>query len=313
MNSGAASPPYIEWSPISRRTRLNWPNAARLAVCVVVSLEHLEWQPQRGAVVAPSAVFGGAYPRTFDSADVSVHEYGNRVGIFRVMEVLDAFKLPVTAAIDAALVQLAPRLLRECLRRRWEIIGHGIALSRVVSEKMSDDEEFEYLKDSITALAEATGVRPRGWLSPDYVESTRTVPALASLGIEYVCDWANDEQPYYMSVAEGKLVSLPVAAELDEVVTHRVRFIPIERWAQMIMDGFDRLWIDASETGRLLVLNLHPFVIGQPARIKYLRRVLAHLCSRERVWFGTGNEIAAWYRSQTRGDQEPDAELQHHV
>jgi hypothetical protein len=114
-----------------------------------------------------------------------------------------------------------------------------------------------------------------------------------------VCDWPNDEQPYRMKVPRGQMVSLPVAVELDDVVTHTLRFIPIQRYATMIMDAFDRLYADGATSGRLLVLHLHPTRIGQPFRIKYLEAALEHLMRRQGVWAATGSEIVDWYLAHT--------------
>jgi hypothetical protein len=132
----------------------------------------------------------------------------------------------------------------------------------------------------------------------DFGESTRTVRLLAEAGIRYVCDWPNDEQPYRMKVPVGQMVSLPVAVELDDVFTHTVRSIPIQRYATMITEAFDRLYADGAVTGRLLALNLHPTRIGQPFRIKYLDLALGHIMRHQGVWAATGREIVDWYVNQ---------------
>jgi len=118
---------------------------------------------------------------------------------------------------------------------------------------------------------------------------------LAEAGVRYVCDWPNDEQPYLMKVPRGQMVSLPVAVELDDVFTHTLRFIPIQRYATMIREAFDRLYADGATSGRLLVLSIHPTRIGQPFRVKYLESALAHIMSRHGVWAATGQEIVDWY------------------
>jgi allantoinase len=296
---GEMDNPYYDRSPLPSRPVLRWPDDARVAVCVIVSLEHMELAPPPGTITSPSAVYGGPWPRIWDVAEISHHEYGNRVGVFRVMDLLRRFGLAATIAMDAALVQLAPRLVEHLLESDCEFIGHGIASSRMISEEMAEQEERAIIGTSLEVLEAATGSVPVGWLGADYGESSRTVRLLAEAGVHYVCDWPNDEQPYRMKVPQGRMVSLPVAVELDEIFTHRGRFIPTTRWAEMVIQGFDRLRRDGEATGRVLVLNLHPWIIGQPFRIRELERVLDHVAGHADVWSATGAEIVDWYLAQT--------------
>jgi allantoinase len=295
---GVMDNPYYDWSPFPNRPPLRWPDDARVAVCVIVSLEHIEWVPPDGALVSPSVVYMGPWPRVWDTGEVSHHEYGNRVGVFRVMKLLDRYGIRATTAMDAALVQLAPTLVHRCQERDWEFIGHGIAASRLISERMTESEERAVIRTSLDVLEEATGRPPVGWLGADYGESTRTVRLLAEEGVHYVCDWPNDEQPYRMKVPNGSMVALPVTLELDDIYTHRRRFIPTHRWAEMAVEAFERLYRDGEQSGRLLVLNLHPWTIGQPFRIKHLEYVLEQVMRNAGVWVATGGEIVHWYTRQ---------------
>jgi peptidoglycan/xylan/chitin deacetylase (PgdA/CDA1 family) len=291
----------VEWSPLPSRPPLRWPDGARVALCVIVSLEHLEWLPPKGVLVPPSGRYGGPYPATFDPLGPSLREYGNRVGVFRVMEVLDRFGIRATVAFDSALAERTPFLVEQCHRRKWEFTGHGIAFSRMLNEHMSEPEERAYIQAALDRLEHACGQRPQGWIGADYGESSRTVGLLAELGIRYVCDWPNDEQPYRMRVPKGQIVSLPVAIELDEVFTHRLRGIPIHRWAELVCDSFDGLYTDGAQSGRLLCLNLHPYLIGQPFRIRHLEHALHHITRHPAVWTATATDIVDWYLSVDSG------------
>jgi peptidoglycan/xylan/chitin deacetylase (PgdA/CDA1 family) len=211
------------------------------------------------------------------------------------MEVLDRFGIRATVAMDSALAERNAFLVGECKRRGWEFIGHGIAFSRMLNEQMDEEEERAYLRESLETLERACGQCPQGWVGADYGESSRTVRLLAELGVRYVCDWPNDEQPYRMHVPQGEMVSLPVSIELDEVFTHRLRGIPIRRWGELVRDAFDGLYQDGADNGRLLVLNLHPYLIGQPFRIRHLHESLQHILRRAAVWPATGTEIIDWY------------------
>jgi allantoinase len=280
------------WSPLPARPPLTWPGGAALALCVVVSLEQVEWSPPEGVV--PPSVRGAVYPRAFDPVVLSLHEYGNRVGVFRVLDVLDRLGLRCTAAVDALTCERRPRLVQECRARGFSFAGHGVSASRMTTESTPEGEEREAIGRCLAALERVAGSAPRGWLGVDYGESSRTLRLLAEAGVRYVCDWPNDEQPYRMTTEAGDLLSLPVAVDLDDAVAMRVRSLPAPRWAELVLAAAARLAEEGRGSGRLLVLNLHPYVVGQPFRIGQLERALRSLSEREDVWAATADEIVDW-------------------
>ena len=293
---------HYDWSPIVSRGVLRWPENARLALCVIVNLELMEWSPPEGSHQSP-LLSGGLGPRSFpDYARISHREYGHRVGIFRVLDALENCGIRATVAMDALTADNYPFLVRQCLDRGCEIIGHGASVSQMITSDMSEETEREYIKSSLDSLKRATGAAPAGWLSPEYGESTRTPQLLAQAGIRYVCDWANDEQPYPIKSPQGNLFALPVMLELDDVHALWNRRVPINRYAELLRESADTLYSDGAESGRLLVLNLHPWLIGQPFRIRYLAEALDAIMRRQGVWAATGSEIADWYR-----DNPPEA------
>lgn len=292
--------PYSTWSPITTRPRLTWPDGASVALCVLVSLEHLEWFPAEGSFIPPSAVGYGPYPRLFQLTGVSKFEYGNRVGVFRVMDVLEKHGIRATAAIDSRLALANPFLTRACLSREWEIVAHGRAYSQMITAELDERDERAYIEQTIEELELATGRRPAGWVGADYGESANTVRILAELGLRYVCDWANDEQPYRMTVPSGEMTALPVAIDLDDVFSHRIRRLRIRRWARMVVEACAQLGRDGRESGRVLVLHVHPYLIGHPFRIRYLDEALGTILERDSVWPATGSEIVDWYAQNAR-------------
>ena len=303
--AGEMDNPYYEWSPIVGRAPLRWPEHAPVALCVIVSLEALEWFPPAGSFIPPSAGRYGPYPQAFQTSGISSYEYGNRVGVFRVMEVLDRYGIKATVAMDAQLACSHPFLVAQCRERDWEFIGHGLAFSRMITAEMDENEERAHIAATLEIVEQASGRRPSGWLGADYGESAHTVAWLAEMGVRYVCDWVNDEQPYRMTVPAGRMVALPVSAELDDVLVHWIRKVPIGRWARAVVESHQRLARDGASTGRLLVLNLHPFLIGQPFRIGHLDDALGTIMASNSVWTATGEEIVDWYLDQTA--PEPSA------
>ena len=177
---------------------------------------------------------GGSAPRDFpDYARLSHREYGHRVGVFRLLDLLEKHGIKATIAMDAMTAENYPYLVRHCLDRGCEFVGHGISVSRMITANMSEEEEREYIRTSLSALTQATGTVPQGWFGPEYGESHRTPQLLAESGLRYVCDWANDEQPYPMTTGAGPFFSLPVLYELDDVVALADRKVTVAAYQRM--------------------------------------------------------------------------------
>ncbi|WP_089941053.1 polysaccharide deacetylase family protein [Candidatus Entotheonella palauensis] len=291
--------PHYPWSPMIKRGRLEWPEQARVALCVIVSLEHTEWLPPEDSVqAAPHAA--GMIRRPYpDYSRLTHREYGHRVGIFRILEVLEKHGITPTIAIDALTAEHYPYLVQHCRQRGCEFMAHGVAATRMINNDMSVQDEQDYIQTTLDTLAQATGERPSGWLGPEYGESSRTPQLLAQAGVRYVCDWVNDEQPYRMTTPEGELYALPMMLELDDVHALWERRVRTPRYGQLLQEGFGRLYTDGADRGRLLVIHLHPWLMGQPFRIRYLDEALQTMMRRQGVWAACGREIIDWYRGQS--------------
>ena len=291
--------PHHAWSPIVGRPALKWPGDAPVALSVVIPLEHMEWQAPPGSYQV-ARLSGGSTPREFpDFARLSHREYGHRIGIFRLLDVLEKHGIRATIAMDALTAEHYPFLVRHCLDRGSEIIGHGISVSRMITSNMTEAEERDYIGSSIEALTKATGTAPRGWFGPEYGESDRTPQLLAEEGIAYVCDWANDEQPYPMTTGANPFFALPLLYELDDVVALSQKLMPVFEYERMLGESFDVLKQDGVANGRLMVLNWHPWLVGQPFRIGCIDRALGYIMGQGGVWAATGSEVIDWYRNQS--------------
>ena len=288
---------HYEWSPFVNRGVLTWPDNAHIALCVITNLEHLEWSRPSNSYQSPT-IAGGRGERPFPNyLRFSHREYGHRVGIFRVLDVLRKYNIPPTIAMDALTAEHYPSLVRHCMDSGCEFIGHGISVSRMISSNMSEQEERDYIHFSIETLKHATGSSPLGWLGPEYGESSRTPQLLAEAGIQYVCDWANDDQPYPMTTPQGELYSLPVLLDLDDSNALSERHMSINGYSRLLMEAFDTLYTEGADSGRLLVLNLHPWLIGQPFRIRFLDEALRYIMGNKGVWAATGSQIIKWYQN----------------
>ncbi len=284
------------FSAITTRPKLVWPRQNRLAVWIVLHLEQWELQPPGAAI--RDARFRGEFGNFFpDYRTYSTREYGNRVGIFRLLEVLDRHEVPVTVAANAALCRERPQLIDECLRRGYEIAAHGDYATRMITSKMSLAEEEDHIHGVMAQIRRSSGAERVGWIGQDFGESPRTPQLLAAAGADYLGDWPNDDQPYWLTL-EPSLVSLPYHVEWDDATLMALRQLTAPRYGQVVMEAADRLLDDSARSGRMMSLGLHPWVIGQPQRIRYLDQILAHLRAMDGLWFATAREIAECYRTQ---------------
>ena len=282
---------YYDWSPIINRKPLKWPNGARVALVVIVNMEHWDWQLPADVPGAPSGPFRPPL------ADYSQHEYGNRVGVFRILKILENYGVKPTIAMDATIAESNPFLVAECRKRKLEVMAHGISSRRPIHAGMMPEVERAYIQSSIAAVTKAMGMAPKGWLGPDYAESMHTPSLLAAEGIRYVCDWANDEQPYRMKVPQGELYSIGVNYDLDDIFIHWNGRRLIDEYRQILVDEFDGLYRDGGQSGRLMVVNLHPWVMGWPWRSKYLAEAMEHISKFPSVWKASPSEVVDWYKA----------------
>lgn len=286
------------YSPIDRRPPLAWPDGARLAFMPVLYLEYLELDPPEGSVRDPR--YGGALGSYFpDYLNYSHREYGSRVGIFRILEVLDRHGITATVAINAAACARYPHLVEECQRRGYEFAAHGTHATRMISSRMSEAEERAYITESIEAVTAATGTRPIGWIGQDFNESTRTPALLAEAGLRYVMDWPNDDQPYAMNVG-APFVSIPNQADWDDTQLLAIRRVRTPRYPDLIDDAFDQLHSEGAQSGRLFGMGVHPWLLGQAHRIRYLDEALQRISGYDNVWQTTAGPIADWFLRQDR-------------
>ena len=289
--------PHYDWSPLPDRAPLRWPNGAPLAIGALVILEHYEWEPPADAYSLRQPSGGLMKLPEPDYVQLTHREYGHRVGVFRLLDLLDHHGIPPTVAVDALTAEHYPWLMRHLAHRECELVGHGVAGSQLVTSKMSDDEEAAAIERSLDAIERAAEVRPRGWFSAEGVESFRTPQMLAAAGVDYVCDWPNDEQPYEMTVAEGRLSSLPLFLEVDDEFALWRRRASLSSWGSMIRHAADQLYADGADSGRLLMLGFRPWLAGQPFRVPTLDRALAAVKDLGPLFVGTGSALVDAERS----------------
>ncbi|MPZ57142.1 MAG: polysaccharide deacetylase family protein [Rhizobiales bacterium] len=281
------------YSAIVDRPPLRWPNGARVAVWVIPNIEHFYFDRPATSVERNT--------RIPDVLNYSWRDYGVRVGIWRMMDVMEKHGIKGTVALNSDVCHHYPRIIEAGKQLGWEWMGHGQTNSVLISEQ-PEAEERALIEDVVKAIAASVGKAPRGWLGPALSETIRTLDILAENGIEYVGDWVNDDQPYPMRVKTGSMHSMPYSTELNDIPALIGLHQSPERFGQMICDQFDVLYEDGAKTGRVMSICLHPFLIGHPHRSKYFDKALAHIRSRQEVWVTTGGEILDWYKGQYAKD-----------
>lgn len=271
--------------------RFVWPNGARIALTVTLMVDHWELAPPADAYPDPRIVspLGKFHP---DWLTWSQRAYGNRVGIFRILDVLDHFGVTASVALGSAAAKMCPELVDELSRRDACFMAHGDFASRRITSKMTADEERAFIVAARDAVAEATGDAPLGWCSQDFNESVDTPRHLIEAGFGYTTDWANDDRPYLL---DGNLVALAPQPEWNDVEAMRLRGVRIPDWADNLVEAFAVLH---EEGGATFNLTLHPWMTGQPHRIKYLRNALSRILGKPGIWRTTTDALANAARSQ---------------
>jgi peptidoglycan/xylan/chitin deacetylase (PgdA/CDA1 family) len=267
-----------------------------VAFSVLLHLEYWELITDESSYRDPRFVgeYGSFVP---DYRTWTQREYGNRVGIFRVLDVLDRYQIRAGVAVNALAAERYPSLIEHFRKRNYEFIAHGHSANRMITSKMSEAEEKAEIGEAITAVETAAGVRPKGWLGQDYGESQRTPQLLADAGLDYVLDWPNDDQPYAMKVGR-KFVSMPNQPEWDDVQQLWLRRIPTPRYPEIVGEAFERLHHEGSQ---VFSLSIHPWLMGMPHRIKYLDEALRRIERFGNVWQATPGEIAQHYSDTMMG------------
>ena len=282
-------PPHrVEYTPIIDRPKIRWPNGARVAFWVSPNVEHYEYLPDYDGVRNP-------WPRTPypDVREYSYRDYGNRVGFWRMLEVLDRYDIRCCVSLNMAVLDHYPEIAEAMTKRDWDFMNHSIYNTQYLSA-YTEEQEREFYQDCIDTLRRHTGKKLKGMLGPAVSNTVRTPDLMAEAGLIYHTDWVHDDQPVPINVKSGKLISVPYSFELNDAPTFRTHFDG-EYFVRMCKAQFDQLYREGEDSGRVMCISLHPYVIGQPHRIRYLDEILKYITSHEAVWQTTADDIADYY------------------
>jgi peptidoglycan/xylan/chitin deacetylase (PgdA/CDA1 family) len=279
---------WIDYLPITERPAIKWPNGARLAVMVCPNVLYYELTPPPDQWINPWARM------TPDVMMYGRQEFGPRVGFWRLLEILDKHGLPCTAVLNVAALRKFPEICNAMVERKWDLLGHGMYNTRFICG-YSEEEERAYYREMLQIVRDCTGMEMRGMGGPGPQAATESTPdLLAEAGFLYYADLFHDDQPFPLRVRSGKLISLPYSVEINDVPILSTAFEG-DQYVNMVRRQFDRLYAEGDAGGRVMCITVHPAIVGQAQRAKYVDEALAYVAGFDDVWFATGREIAGYY------------------
>lgn len=282
---------FYPWSNSFTRKSFELPEGKRVALVVAPVLE---WFPlnMRAGPVKPIGAIDGAYP---DIWPFTVREYGNRVGVYRLLRMLDRMGARGSVALNAAIAQRYPALIADLKAAGVEFIAHGLDMDRLHHPGLDPQAERKMVADCMSILREATGEEIRGWHSPAFSESGRTLEFAAETGADFALGWANDDLPYAFDTPAGSLVMVPASYEMDDASVIREYGNSAASFARQIMQAYERL---SDEGGRVLTVMLHGWISGQAMNIQAVEDALTAVAGKTDCWLSTAGEIANLFRRQ---------------
>lgn len=284
--------PFYSYSAIVDRPVRPLPDGRRVAVWIGLNIEHYEY----GKPALSLAPFTAGL--TPDPLNFGWREYGPRVGVWRMIEMFDALGIQPTAILNTDVIEQHPAIITAGTARGWDWVGHG-RNNTTWQAGMEPDAELAYLVDVADLIEQATGKRPKGWLGPSLTAGPHTNDLLARAGYRYCLDWGIDDEPVPFDVASGSLLALPYSTELNDIPFYAIQGQSGEAFRTALTDQFDQLYAEGRTRPRVMGFGLHPFLSGQPYRVRYVREALEHMARHDDVWFATADQITAWFTGES--------------
>jgi len=288
MREGAADPGLYPYSPYRGRPKIAWPDGKKVAVWISPNLEFYELDP-------PANPHRKSWAKPHpDVVGYSHRDYANRVGHWRMAEMMEKHGFKGSVSLSVALCQHVPEVVANANELGWEFFSHGIYNTRY-SYGMDEAQERAIIEDSIRTVREATGQTIKGWLAPALTHTPRTLDLIAEYGLTYTCDLYHDDQPGPVSVAKSRLMSMPYSLEVNDHYGFFIYNMSPRDYAETLIRQYDRLADEGEASGTVMCIPLHSYLIGQPHRIGAFERVLEHIVADGRAWITRSGDIADHY------------------
>jgi len=282
----------LPYSAIIDRPKLELPNNARMVVWTIMNVEHWDSLKAQPRTILPPPM---GQPLLPDVPNWSWHEYGNRVGFWRLNDMFKNYNITPTLAMNGIILETYPRIAEVALEGNWEFMGHGY----IQGPMHSLESQLEHIKSTVEAIKDFTGEPPVGWESPGLTETMETLDLLSECGIEYVADWPLDDQPVELTTSTNKkMISVPYPVETNDITIMALQQHSSKEFAMRCIDHFDRLYEESEDITRFMGISMHTYISGVPHRSKYVEEVFEHIANKPDVLIWTGKQINDWFRSQ---------------
>jgi peptidoglycan/xylan/chitin deacetylase (PgdA/CDA1 family) len=281
-------PARYAYLPSIDRPVIDWPGGARIAVWVVPNIEHYEYDPPSNPTKAPA-------PRTPpDAGWLALRDYGNRAGVWRMMEIMDRYGVRGSVSLNIAVADHYPDIVEACVKRNWELFSHGIYNTRFMYG-LDADQHREVIADAKETIRRVSGQQLAGWLSPTLSNTDETFDLLAEEGLLYTADLMHDDQPLPVNVRKGRFISMPYSLEINDYTCMVQKRMTPRMYTDTIKAQFDQLYDEGGSNPQVMCIPLHPWLVGLPHRLREFDEALRYVTRRDKVWMTTGREIAQWY------------------
>lgn len=277
-----------KYSAIVDRPKLQLPNDERVVIWTIVNVEvwDIARSMPRQVLVPPTGVT--TLP---DVPNWSWHEYGMRVGFWRFHALYERLKIRPSLSVNARVCIDYPRVAQACKDAGWEFMGHSYDQRPMHGES----DAVAMIERSVKTIREFTGKPPIGWMGPGLTETYDTPDQLKAAGIKYICDWVWDDEPAEIETKHGPLYTLPYSLDTNDIPVMAVQYHEASYWTQKCKDAFDRLYEEGASRPKIMAIAIHPYLSGQPSRIKYLEAIYEYTAKFDGVLYWTGEQILDWY------------------
>ncbi|HET7383795.1 MAG TPA: polysaccharide deacetylase family protein [Pseudolabrys sp.] len=283
----------LDYSPIEGRAPLKFPKGVRMVIWPVLALE--EWdmgRPMARMVISPPQ----GQPMQPDHPNWSWHEYGMRVGFWRLQKMLERLGVSPTVTLNARVCETYPRVVDACIANGWELNAHGY--DQVPMHKL--DDQRAVIANAMNIIEKFWGKRPRGWFGPGLTQTFDTLDYLSEAGIEYIGDWVLDDEPVTLKTTHKPVVALPYNFEIHDIVMMALQHHASDVMYARALDQFKWLYGEAAERPKIMAIACHPYLSGVPHRIGHLQRAFADILAHDGVVAWDGAKILDWYLAQKK-------------
>ena len=300
MREGEMDPGLYDFRPYRDRAKVQWPGGKTVAVWVSPNIEFYELDP-------PANPHRKSWTKPHpDVVGYSHRDHGNRVGDYRLAEVMERHGFKGSVSLSVAMCQHCPEIIDQVNALGWEFFSHGVYNTRY-SYGMDEGQERALIEDAIRTVRDATGQTIKGWLAPALTHTPRTLDLIAEYGLTYTCDLYHDDQPGPVHVKSGRLISMPYSLEVNDHYGFFVYNMSPRDYADTLIRQFDRLAQEGATSGTVMCIPLHAYLIGQPHRIGAFQEVLRHIAADGRAWITRSGDIADHYLAHHYDDAAADA------